>query len=104
MPLRSGRAVTGAAALAAARSVRDKKIVCVTCPQGMHWEVAQMRTGPFPEIAELAAIRDRWIEQGLDRVPMDIDARTRKALEEGGVTIVRGRFRSSGRASRCGCT
>jgi hypothetical protein len=82
--------VTGASALAAARSVRDKKIVCVTCPQGMHWEVAQMRTGPFAEIAELAAIRDRWIEQGLDRVPMDIDARTRKALEEGGVTIVKG--------------
>ena len=82
--------VTGASALNAAQSIRDKKIVCVTCPQGMHWEVAQMRTGPFAEIAELAAIRDRWIEQGLDRVPMGIDARTRKALEDCGVTIVKG--------------
>lgn len=82
--------VTGASALKAARSIRDKKIVCVTCPQGMHWEIAQMRTGPFAEIAELAAIRDEWIRRGLDRVPMEIDAGTRTALEESGVSIVRG--------------
>lgn len=82
--------VTGASALKASQTIRDKKIVCVTCPQGMHWEVAHMRTGPFAEIPELAAIRDRWTAQGLDRVPMGIDARTRKALEDNGVTIVRG--------------
>ncbi len=82
--------VTGTSALGAARWIRDKQIVCVTCPQGMHWEVAQMRTGPFADIAELAAIRDRWIEEGLERVPMAIDSPMRKALEDAGVTIVRG--------------
>ena len=82
--------VTGASAVKAAHAIRDKNIVCVTCPQGMHWEVAHMRAGPFAEIPELAAIRDRWVEQGFQRVPMSIDAPTRRALEDHGVTIVRG--------------
>ncbi|HET7317680.1 MAG TPA: hypothetical protein VFK23_00945, partial [Nitrospirota bacterium] len=52
--------VTGESAIKTAQKVKDKKIVCVTCPQGMYWEVDKMDSGPFAEIPELKSIRDAW--------------------------------------------
>ncbi len=45
--------ITGDSAVKIAEKIRDKKIVCVTCPQGMHWQVTEMNSGVFAEIPEL---------------------------------------------------
>ena len=34
--------ITGDSAVKIAEKIRNKKIVCVTCPQEMHWQVAEM--------------------------------------------------------------
>ena len=39
--------ITGDSAIKLSEFVNGKEIICVTCPQGMHWEVDQMNEGPF---------------------------------------------------------
>src|SRR3989304_5269083 len=82
--------VTGDSAVKIAEKVKDKKIVCVTCPQGMYWQVNEMRGDLFEEIPELRIRRDEWVQKGLDKVPMNVTEENRLKLEELGVEIVRG--------------
>ena len=73
--------ITGDCALKVAERIRNKAIICVTCPQGMNWEVDKMDEGPFATIPELAQIRSAWAEQGLTRVPMGITQANRQKLD-----------------------
>ena len=82
--------ITGDCALKAAESITDKEVICVTCPQGMSWEVDKMDEGPFATIPELAQIRSAWTEQGLTRVPMGITKANRQKLDNLKVKIVQG--------------
>lgn len=82
--------ITGESALAIARAIPGKKIICITCPQGMAWETGGMETGIFSDIPELRHIRDSWKAEGRERIPMEIPASTKHQLEELGVTIIRG--------------
>jgi uncharacterized protein len=82
--------ITGDSAIKIAGIIPDKKIVCVTCPQGMNWEIGKMNTGPFSDIAELAVIRDKWTNQGFLKVPMAITPENRNELEKLNVKIVQG--------------
>lgn len=80
--------ITGDSAIKVAEKVKDKKVICVTCPQGMHWEVEEMDDGLFAEIPELSLIRDEWIENDRKKVPMKITDDNKKRLKELGVKIV----------------
>ena len=82
--------ITGDCAIRAAEAVPGKPVICVTCPQGMNWEVQQMQTGPFAEVPELRRIRDDWIKQGLQTVPMSIKPENRLRLAQLGVKVVQG--------------
>jgi len=82
--------ITGDSALKIAEKIKNKKIVCVTCPQGMYWEVNEMNKDLFAEIPELKEKRDEWIKKGLERVPMNISEENKIKLEELNVEIVRG--------------
>lgn len=82
--------ITGDSALKIAGAVKDKPIVCVTCPQGMAWETDGMETGIFTKIPELAALRDRWKAEGRTRIPMEISPHNGDALKAQGVTVLRG--------------
>jgi len=82
--------ITGACALKTAKSITDKQMICVTCPQGMNWEVDKMDEGPFAIIPELEQIRKDWVKQGLTRVPMGITQENRKELDKLKVRIVQG--------------
>jgi uncharacterized protein len=66
------------------------KVICVTCPQGMGWEIGNMQKGPFADIPELKKIRDRWVAEGLKRVPMNITPENRAKLDKLDVSIVQG--------------
>lgn len=82
--------ITGDSAIRLAKRLKNKKVVCVTCPQGMCWEVDKMESGPFYEIPELREIRDSWVRQGRMRVPMDIDENKKKLFEDLGIAVVKG--------------
>jgi uncharacterized protein len=82
--------ITGDSALKLAEKIRDKEIICVTCPQGMNWEVGKMDEGPFAVIPELGQIRAEWVKQGLTRVPMGITRENRERLEKFKVKVVQG--------------
>jgi uncharacterized protein len=82
--------VTGDSAIKAAQQIKNRKIICVTCPQGMFWEVNQMNADLFEKIPELKARRDEWQKRKLDRVPLSIPEENKKKLDELGVPIVRG--------------
>lgn len=82
--------ITGDSALKIAEEIKSKKIVCITCPQGMYWELDGMDEDIFAEIPELKKKRDEWIEKGLKRVPMNITEENRVKLEKLNVEIVRG--------------
>jgi hypothetical protein len=82
--------VTGDSAVKAAEQIKNRKIVCVTCPQGMAWEVNAMNAGLFEKIPELRARRDAWLKQELDRVPMGVTEANKQKLNALGVEIVRG--------------
>lgn len=82
--------ITGDSALKIAEKIKDKKIICVTCPQGMYWEVNEMDKDLFAEIPELREKRDEWIKKGFKRVPMNITEENRPKLEELNIEIVRG--------------
>lgn len=66
------------------------KVICVTCPQGMGWEIENMQKGPFADVPELKEIRDQWAAQGLKRAPMNITPENRAKLEKLDVGIVQG--------------
>ena len=82
--------ITGDSAIKIAEKIKNKKIICVTCPQGMYWEVNEMDKDLFAEIPELMEKRDEWVKKGLQRVPMNITEKNRVKLEELNVEIVRG--------------
>jgi hypothetical protein len=82
--------ITGECAARVAEIIRDTTVVCVTCPQGMGWEVDQMQSGPFADIPELQKVRDEWEERGLSRVPMQITPENRLKLTALNVPIIQG--------------
>lgn len=82
--------VTGTSAVKIAEKIADRKVVCVTCPQGMYWQVNEMKGGLFEKIPELKTRRDEWLKQGLERVPMNVTEENKLKLKELGVKIVRG--------------
>jgi hypothetical protein len=82
--------ITGDSAVQVAERITDKHIVCVTCPQGMHWRVDQMDTGVFAEIPELAQLRDEWQREGLESVPMTVTKEHKQRLDALDVPIVQG--------------
>jgi uncharacterized protein len=82
--------VTGSSAVKIAETLKNKKVVCVTCPQGMYWEVEEMDKDLFAEIPELRKARDEWVKKGLKRVPMNITSENRVQLDRLNVEIVRG--------------
>ncbi len=82
--------ITGECALRLAERIRNTKIICVTCPQGMGWEVDHMHSGPFADIPELRKVRDSWKERGLSRVPMQITQENRQKLTALNVPIIQG--------------
>ncbi len=82
--------VTGDSAVKAAQQIKNRKIICVTCPQGMFWEVNAMNADLFEKIPELKARRDEWVKKRLDRVPLSITEENKVKLKELGVEVVRG--------------
>jgi uncharacterized protein len=82
--------ITGDSAVRVAEKIKNAKLICVTCPQGMGWEIENMQKGPFADIPELKQTRDQWASQGLRRVPMNITPENRMKLEKLNVDIVQG--------------
>jgi hypothetical protein len=82
--------VTGDSAVKAAERIKNRKIICVTCPQGMFWEVNAMNADLFDKIPELKARREEWQKRQLDRVPLSITPENKEKLKELGVETVRG--------------
>lgn len=82
--------ITGDSAVRLAEKIKGKEIICVTCPQGMSWEVEKMGEGPFASIPELEEIRTAWSRQGLTRVPMGISRENRDRLDDLKVKVVQG--------------
>jgi hypothetical protein len=82
--------VTGDSAVKAAERIKNRKIICVTCPQGMFWEVNAMNADLFDKIPELKARREEWQKRQLDRVPLSITEENKQKLEALGVQTVRG--------------
>jgi uncharacterized protein len=82
--------VTGDSAVKAAEQIKNRKIICVTCPQGMFWEVNAMNADLFEKIPELKARREEWQKRKLDHVPLSITEENKVKLKELGVEVVRG--------------
>jgi hypothetical protein len=82
--------VTGDSAVKAAECISNRKIICVTCPQGMFWEVNAMNADLFDKIPELKARREEWIKKRLDRVPLSITEENKAKLKALGIEVVRG--------------
>jgi len=82
--------VTGESAVKAAERVKNRKVICVTCPQGMFWEVNAMNADLFEKIPELKARRDEWQKRRLERVPLSITDENKVKLKALGVETVRG--------------
>jgi len=82
--------VSGDSALKAAERIKNRKVVCVTTPQGMFWEVNAMNADLFNEIPELRARREEWVKKKLDRVPLGVTEENKRKLTALGVEIVRG--------------
>ena len=74
--------ITGESAIKIAQNVANKTITCVTCPQGMYWEIDQMEKDVFNDIPELKDVRDKWAQEGLHRVPMNITEENRAILNQ----------------------
>ncbi len=82
--------ITGDCAVRVATRIGGDRVICVTCPQGMAWEVDRMQTGPFAEIPELREMRDAWAKAGLKQVPMQVTPDNRAMLEKLRVPVVQG--------------
>ncbi|MDD1729973.1 MAG: hypothetical protein LUQ50_13000, partial [Methanospirillum sp.] len=82
--------ITGSSALRVAATSPGKPIVCVTCPQGMYWEVDQMDRDLFATNPGLRSIRDEWRREGRNRVPMEVTHENQVRLDESGIPVVKG--------------
>lgn len=82
--------ITGDSAARVAEKINNTTIICVTCPQGMGWEVDQMQSGPFADIPELRKIRDEWVEGGLTRVAMQVTPENKAKLATLNIPIIQG--------------
>jgi len=82
--------ITGDSAVKVAQQIKNRKIICVTCPQGMFWEVNAMNADLFDKIPELKARREEWQKRRLDRAPLSITPENKQKLQELGVETVRG--------------
>ncbi len=82
--------LSGESALKLSDTVDKSKIICVTCPQDMFFEVDKMNKGPFSKIEGLKKIRDQWIKEGKKKIPMSISKTVKEKLESRGVSIVQG--------------
>ena len=82
--------ITGTSALQVAAVSPGKPIICVTCPQGMNWEVDEMDRDLFATNPGLRSIRDEWRREGRTRVPMEITAENRDQLNKLGIPVVKG--------------
>lgn len=82
--------ITGDSALRLSERIGDKEIICVTCPQGMNWEIEKMSEGPFATIPELEQVRSEWARQGFTRVPMGITEENKRRLDELRIKVVQG--------------
>jgi len=82
--------VTGESAVKTAERIKNRKIVCVTCPQGMFWEVNAMNADLFEKIPELKARRDEWAKRRLERVPLSITEENKQKIKTLGIDVVRG--------------
>jgi len=82
--------ITGDSALKIARAAGKTPVVCVTCPQGMVWDIGGMKSGVFADIRELRAIRDTWKAAGHKIVPMEITPENKTLLAEANIPVIRG--------------
>lgn len=82
--------ITGSSALQVAAASPEKPVICVTCPQGMFWEVDQMDRDLFATNPGLKSIRDEWRREGKSRVPMEITGDNQKKLDDLKIPVVKG--------------
>jgi len=82
--------VSGDSAIKAAERIKNRKVVCVTTPQGMFWEVNAMNADLFNEIPELRARREEWVKKKLSHVPLGVTEANKQKLSALGVELVRG--------------
>lgn len=82
--------ITGLSALQVAAALPGKPIVCVTCPQGMFWEVNQMDKDLFETNPGLKSIRDEWRREGRNRIPMEITPENQVKLNELEIPVIKG--------------
>ena len=82
--------VTGDSAVKAAEQIKNRKVICVTCPQGMFWEVNAMNADLFDKIPELKTRREEWQKRKLERVPLSITDENKQKVSALGVQTVRG--------------
>jgi hypothetical protein len=82
--------LSGDSALKLSERTAKSKIVCVTCPQGMYFEIDKMDRGPFNDIPGLRNIRDRWRSEGLRRAPMTMTGEMKERLRARHVPVVQG--------------
>ena len=82
--------ISGESALKLSENVDQSKIICVTCPQGMFFEVDKMDEGPFNEISGLKKIRDQWKNEGKKKIPMSIGKEMKEELESRNIRVIQG--------------
>ena len=82
--------ITGDSALKISRAAGKTPVICVTCPQGMFWEIDGMKNGVFADIPELRSIRDTWKAAGHKKMPMEITPENKTLLDKAGIPVIRG--------------
>ncbi len=84
--------ITGNSAIRVAEEFKglNIKVICVTVPQGMFWNVESMNKGPYAEISSLRKIRDIYRRKGLKRIVMGITKKNRIKLDKLRIKVIRG--------------
>ena len=82
--------VTGNSLKKACTILDKTKLIGVTCPSGMYFDVDKMCTGPFNDLAGLRKIRDNWKKDGLKKIEMGISQKDNDYFSSIGVKIVKG--------------
>ena len=82
--------VTGNSLKKACEVLDRSKIIGVTCPSGMYFDVDKMSTGPFNDLSGLIKIRDSWKKDGLKKIEMGISQKDNEYFSNMGVKIVKG--------------
>lgn len=82
--------VTGRSLRKACSVLEVQKLIGVTCPSGMYFDVDKMATGPFNDIAGLRKIRDAWKERGLKKLEMGIPKEDMEFFSSRRVRVVKG--------------